>query len=281
MLGYTITSSEEGTTVSVLTDSGTLLVADESHPSYDEIVECLIAGEPCEDLFDTAKAAGARFAKITERVAVQGGGVYFDGDRIDNACATQIVRFLDEGVEDFSPLVAFFEKVQTNPNEHSREQLYTWLANRAFTITSAGDIVGYKGVDRGFLSIHSGRAIVDGTVVVGRIPNEVGSIIEMPRSEVTHDPSQGCHTGLHVGTYEYANGFTQGPILEVHVNPRDVVSVPTDCSWAKVRTCRYTVVRAIDQPYTESVLWDEDAEDEDEEFFYADEEFWGDGEGRV
>jgi len=63
----------------------------------------------------------------------------------------------------------------------------------------------------------------------------------------------GCHTGLHVGTYAYASNFGQGALLEVQVNPRDVVSVPTDCSAAKMRTCRYVVVDTIDQPYTTAV----------------------------
>ena len=177
-----------------------------------------------------------------------------------------MLRFLEAGVEDWVPLVKFFENVQANPNEHSREQLYNWLAKRDFTITPDGLIVGYKGVTRDYRSILSGTATVDGVVYKGQIPNHIGAVVEMPRDQVQWDPSVGCHTGLHVGTYEYANGFAQGVLLEVHVNPRDVVSVPTDCDWAKVRVCRYVVVGTIDQPYTTPVIgFDWDWEDEDDD----------------
>ena len=63
----------------------------------------------------------------------------------------------------------------------------------------------------------------------------------MPRGEVQHDPESGCSTGLHVGTYAYAQGYARAALLTVHVNPRDVVSVPTDCDAEKMRVCRYVV----------------------------------------
>jgi hypothetical protein len=168
----------------------------------------------------------------------------------------QIVRFLEDG-EDFSPLVFFFDNVQQNPNEHSQEQLYEWLDRRDFTITDDGMIVGYKSVDSAgddeFLSISQGKAIVNGQVQQGRIRQAIGDVVEMPRSEVEWDPSVGCHRGLHVGTWDYAKNFSGDTMLEIHVNPRDVVSVPTDCDAAKVRCCRYTVVDVLDKPYSSAL----------------------------
>jgi hypothetical protein len=68
----------------------------------------------------------------------------------------------------------------------------------------------------------------------------------MPRSDVQHDPARSCHTGLHVGTYEYAHSYADAALLTVLVNPRDVVSVPTACGATKMRVCRYVV--SDDQP---------------------------------
>ena len=57
------------------------------------------------------------------------------------------------------------------------------------------------------------------------------------------DVEQGCAKGLHVGSWEYANDFKgNGHLMVVKVNPRDAVSVPRDCSWQKLRACRYVVV---------------------------------------
>jgi hypothetical protein len=151
---------------------------------------------------------------------------------------------VNNGVEDFKPLVAFFEKVETNPNSHSRVQLYAWLRDRNITLTEDGNFIAYKGVkvENGeYFSISTGKAISNGVEYNGAIPNPLGAIVEMPRSEVQHDPSVGCHTGLHAGTWNYASGFARGAVLTVEINPRDVVSVPTDCDAQKLRVCRYVV----------------------------------------
>lgn len=249
------------------------LVAGPDHPSFAAIKSGLLDGDSPDpvvtDLFDVAATAGERFSRLSDRVTAANGRLYLDGDEVDNALANQVVRFLSDDVDDWMPLVNFFEKVQSNPNEHSRTQLYDWLSRRDFTITEDGDFVGYKGVrktDDGYESIHRGPAIVNGVSVDGAVPNNPGDEVEMARSAVAHDPAVGCHSGLHVGTYDYARSFSHGAVLEVHVNPRDVVSVPTDCEWAKVRTCRYTVVDAIDTPYTSPYL------DVDGEFDPDDEE---------
>lgn len=235
------------------------------HPQFDRIVQGCIEGDPSViNLLDMSGVVAERFDYLSERVAVAGGNLYFDGDVVHNALADQVIRFLREGVEDWQPLVNFFENVAANPEPHSREQLFEWLSRREFTITSGGMIVGYKGVRRtenGYESINSGTAMVDGERQTGRIQQALESVVEMPRSEVMHDPSAGCSVGLHVGTFDYASHYGD-VLLEVHVNPRDVVSVPTDSNAAKVRVCRYTVIRELDNPYSTPIVW------EDEEFDY-------------
>jgi hypothetical protein len=257
-LRYTLIGNEDGESNIVALIDGELKPMHSSNPNFEKVLEGLRAGDDSiAPLFDLAVTVAKKFQRLSERVTTANGRLYLDGVEVDNTLAEQVLRFLEEGVEDWLPLVKFFENVQANPLEHSREQLYTWLSRRDFTISPEGMIVGYKGVakdsDGTFVSIHSGKAIVDGQEVSGRIPNKIGSVIEMPRDAVQHDPSVGCHQGLHIGTYDYASSFGQH-LLEVHVNPRDVVSVPTDCDWAKVRACRYVVVDTIDRPYTSALL---------------------------
>jgi hypothetical protein len=278
---FSIVSSGEDAFVTAFVpgEAAPLVAAKSGHPNFEAIVGALTTGTADRDeivnLFDVSKAVAEKFEAVSERVIVTGGHVLFDGAEIDNSLTNQIVRFLDEG-EDFGPLVRFMENVMDNPNEHSREQLYDWLRQRDFTITWHGFIVAYKGVasddKHGYRSISSGREPVyvedqDGNVerYTGRIPNPVGATISMDRALVQHDPSVGCHVGLHVGTFDYAKSFSHGTVLEVHVNPRDVVSVPTDCDWAKVRTCRYTVVDAISTPYTTGLVDPDGVRDDDED----------------
>lgn len=239
------------------------------HPHFDEILEAAQEGADADEiagLADLSVAVGGKLQPLSERVSVSAGRVYFDGDAVESALTRQIVRCLDAGLDDWQPLVRFMENAADNPESHSRSMLYDWLADRDFTITDDGCFIGYKGVlangSGGYVSLHSGGAIVDGQPVSGQVPNNPGSTVEMPRSAVQFDPGVGCSTGLHVGTFAYAKGYARGAMLKVKVNPRDVVSVPSDCNAEKLRTCRYTVLETIDAEngeISEPVVFDQAA----------------------
>jgi hypothetical protein len=312
---YNLVEFEDQKNITVVLD-GEMYVADNNHPNWPAIFEAVQNDreEGLADLFDTEKALAKRFDKVSERVSIRHGKVHFDGDVVDNALTQQIIRFLNEGVDDWKPLVAFMEKVQTNPQEHSREQLYQFLARHEFTITDDGDILGYKGVtyvqstldeDEHYLSTTRGEAFVNGEPKKGYIPQRLGDVVEMPRSAVAFDPSQGCSTGLHVANHGYA--LTYGnKVLLVRVNPRDVVSVPDDANWQKVRVCRYEVVSEAEGEIKEALYtpkhaapvvssldslseafagivgidnWDGDEDEDDESWSFDDDEddSWDDG----
>jgi hypothetical protein len=259
---YSLVDAGTVKVLTVLVNDQMLVATSDTHSNFNNLVAKVLENDESVVLdFTPEKRVAERFEALSERVSVRVGQVYLDGDAVNDALSEQILRFLDEDVEDWEPLVLFFEKVQQNPNEHSREQLFRWLARHKFTLTTEGDIVGYKGVSDDLKSLHDGPAIVNGVPMTGYIPNQPGSVIEMPRSEVNHDPSQGCSTGLHVANWAYASDWGT-KTLEVHVNPRDVVSVPTDSGDAKVRCCRYTVVQLVTEPYEGPVLEAEETEEE-------------------
>ncbi len=263
---YSLVSSGDDSFVTAFVpgEPAPLVAAKSGHPNFEAIVAALMSDTPATEivgLFDITKAVAEKFDRLSERVTVGNGRVYFDGDEVRSSVATQIVRFLDEG-HGFAPLVSFMENIAANPTDHSREQLFDWLDNReGITINQDGLIVGYKGVHKDgdeLVSGYSGSAIVDGVSVRGHIPNAIGTTVEMPRSAVAHDPSSACSAGLHVGTFRYAQSYARGAMLKVLVNPRDVVSVPTDAAGEKIRVCRYQVVEVIDAPETSALVFDED-----------------------
>lgn len=276
-LQFTHVRQDDGTAViSVFVPGQPPQVAVSDHPNFQEILDGAVAGdESIIDLFDTSLTVATKFEKLSDRVTVANGRVYFDGDELHNVLTEQILRLLNEGA-DFMPFVRFLDKLMQNPEQHSRDNLYRWLNAGDWSITGNGDIIGYKGIAKdgngGYVSIHSGRAIVDGEVVTGRIPNAPGSTIEMPRSEVTFDPAVGCHSGLHIGTWDYANSFGRGGVLEVRVNPRDVVSVPTDSGDQKLRACRYEVAKIVSEPY-ECAYVDDPDDSLDDDVAWGEDEF--------
>jgi hypothetical protein len=229
-------------------------VATNTHPRFEAIIEALESNDPpgvVTALFDLTVPVSEAFTRVSDRVMVSHGEVLFDGDVVTSAISQPMMALLDEKDADFTPLALFLEKAEQNPLEHSREQMFNWLRANDFTLTRDGDIIAYKGVQRaregGYLSLSSGTAIVNGRPVHGQIPTNPGTIVEMPRSEVSHDPTEACSTGLHAGDWSYASSF--GPVtLRVLINPRDVVSVPTDCAEKKIRVCRYRVLGEVTAP---------------------------------
>lgn len=273
-MAYSIVSGDNGSTITVF-EGGQVLVADSSHPNYQAIVEHAIAGKDVADLMDATATVVEKFKRISERVTLSNGSLFFDGEKVENVLTDQVLSFMSDGL-DFAPLVNFWEKISQNPKKHSRKQAYRWLAAHNFTIDSEGFILAYKGVvnngDGTYLSIHSGPAVVDGVAVNGQVPQQVGSLVEMDRSKVTFDPSVGCSSGLHAGTWDYASSFAQGAVLTVRINPRDIVSVPTDCADAKMRVSRYSVVGITDIElprlfdYEDDEEWDDSDDDNLEEW---------------
>jgi len=130
-------------------------------------------------------------------------------------------------------LKRFVDNMFLNPKWESVEQLARFLKHNNFPLTEDGCFLGYKAVTKDFRDKHTGT-----------INNSVGSLVTMPRNNVTFDPKSSCSAGLHVGTYSYATGFGGGDdvMVIVKVNPAHVVSVPFDCSGEKLRTSQYQVV---------------------------------------
>lgn len=70
---------------------------------------------------------------------------------------------------------------------------------------------------------------------------KIGEPVDMPREDCDSDHHRTCSAGLHVGSTEYVAHFgcSNSFILAVLVSPADVVAVPEDYEWQKMRTCRY------------------------------------------
>jgi hypothetical protein len=272
--------STDGRATTVISDgNGNVSTITESHPNYVRILTALDAGE------DPGTWLNADLSGVIDddRVSVDGNTVTFEGEDVSVLSAV-IDRYRRDG-RDTTNIVRFMERLLRNPMQHSREQLFLWTQARNLTIDAEGFIIGYKGVtsrhddtdftdDDGaplfpleqypYRSSNSGHGIVDGIDINGSLPMGVGCVIEMPRDEVQHNPSVGCSVGLHVGTYDYAVDYSRsGALFQVRFDPADVVSVPSDCGWAKLRCCRYAVVAVHDKErddlteFEPEATWDE------------------------
>jgi hypothetical protein len=178
-----------------------------------------------------------------EQIEVKDGSVFVDGDVIQSVVADRIINFLADGV-DCLPIFKFITRLQLNPSKRAVDELYTFLEHKHLPLTETGTFLAYKAVRNDFTDKHTGKFF-----------NGVGEVLSMPRNKVDDDKNVGCSYGFHAGTLRYASEFACGSdkMVLVEIDPADVVSIPTDCEFQKLRTARYKVVAEYERPLDELV----------------------------
>lgn len=191
---------------------------------------------------------------MSESIRVENGHVLYNDKVVNNTCADYIVELYQSGSKDYVAFANFMAKIVENEQHHAKNRLFDWLeATGGFALTPDGDIIGYKGLNANLTSCRQGPGKVNGTVFESaNLDNSPGNTVEVDKVEM--NPEVGCSYGLHAGTWEYASGFSRGATVSVIIDPRDVVSVPTDCSDQKMRCKKYVVKEQISAPYSQKVV---------------------------
>jgi hypothetical protein len=144
-----------------------------------------------------------------------------------------MITMLQEGFP-IEPMVVFMENLMSNPSRQAVQELYGFLEKNNLPITPDGHFLAYKKVRDDYLDCHSGT-----------MDNSVGRIVEMERNEVDDNRNNTCSAGLHFCGHSYLAHFGGARTVIVKINPRDVVSIPSDYNDAKGRACRYEVVGEV------------------------------------
>lgn len=201
------------------------------HPSFNVIKKAL-----SEERFDEIEShldLGKAVVNYTDgNVVVKDGQIFVSGEAVHNYTVGKILDFMKNGLP-YKPLVKFVGKLMLNPSRRSVNELYRFLENRNMPLTPDGNFLAYKGVSESFMDKYTGK-----------FNNAVGQVLSMSRNQVCDDSGVGCSYGFHAGSYEYAKGYATngGHLMVVEIDPQDVVSVPNDCEFQKLRTAKYKVV---------------------------------------
>ena len=270
-----------------------------THPRFDEISLFLETmpllphdgdnnpEEQLRELISIATTVSNRLTKLSERVSSDGSTIYFDNDPIDSSIAAWLLNALKQenisgavdkhdGDDDtcskpsWRAIVNFLEKLYQNPSTESIQHLYSFIQRTGLTLRENGDFIAFKGLRHDYTSIHAGPGVVQGEKFANaHLNNSPGNVVEIPRSYVETSREYGCAQGLHVGSFEYAKDFADGALVSVSVNPRDVVSVPSDQDYQKCRVSRYEVLSDIPGDFThdrKDIIWDDNPDDSDEDW---------------
>ena len=241
------------------------------HLNYKMILEALPTASEDElvNLVDIPTAVATFSDGLVE---VKNGQVFYEGEVVHGSVSKRILEFMSKNLP-FKPLVNFLNNLMENPSMQSQQELYDFLEHEHLPITEDGHFLAYKAVRNDYMDKYAGK-----------FDNHVGKVCQMNRAKVDDNRSVGCSQGLHAGALNYVAGYgcidNGDRIVIVKINPKDVVSVPSDCNHEKLRTCRYEVVgeyqgELLKPLYNAEFSYETDYDDEeDDENYDIDNEYW-------
>lgn len=165
-----------------------------------------------------------------EGIELKDGLLMAKGEALPAELESRILKFKEQRLP-YDALLNFWQNLKKNPSYNARKMLFAFLEHNGHPLTPDGCFIAYRGVTEDFKDAHTKS-----------FDNKPGSICEMPREAVDDNPNNTCSSGLHVACFDYAKGFAS-KLVEVKVNPADVVCVPVDYNGTKMRTCRFEVVQ--------------------------------------
>jgi hypothetical protein len=223
--------------------SGQTYCFGKSHPNYNKLINHLKTNnieyfEAAYDIVSHVNAYCEGYVNCTD------GSLSWDGIKMPSMFTSTILDMVKQGFP-FEPMLNFLDNLSQNPSDHAIVELFDFMENKNMPITYDGCFLAYKAVRNDYKDIYSGT-----------FNNNIGDVCSVPRNKVDSNRDNGCGHGLHVGAIDYAksyggidtDGFEGGDndggnrLMICKVNPRDVVSVPTDSKFQKLRCCRYEVV---------------------------------------
>ena len=200
-----------------------------------------------------------------EQIEVKNGNVYVNDVAMHTLDAQRIIECLVKGA-DVTHIFKFVIRLQNNPSRRAVQELYKFLEHKNLGISVNGNLIAYKAVRNNYTDKHTGS-----------FDNSIGNVLEMSRNQVDDDKDNGCSYGFHAGSLKYATEFASDNdrVVLVEIDPADVVSIPTDCEFQKLRTCKYKVISEFERPLEEHIAyesslgnddldWDGDDDEEEE-----------------
>ena len=199
--------------------------------SNEEKIISLLNEEKFEEIikeFDIVTRVKEGFKSQLEII---GGNIFFKGELVHNVMVKKIINFIDSGINSNRMLLCL-ERLLQNPSKHSVEQAYQFIERCNLPITEDGCFLGWKAITHDYKDKYTNS-----------LDYSIGTSHRMDRNKVSDDFNIGCSQGFHVGSLSYAKGFVSGNnrIVIVKFAPEDIVSVPEDCNFQKMRVCAYTI----------------------------------------
>jgi hypothetical protein len=258
----------QGSNIVVFINNETHTVT-KSHVTYEKVLNAIRANdwETVKDIIDPKKVV-INYGK--GNVSIKGETLYWKDKEFHNALSNRMISMIQDGFP-VEPMVAFMENLMENPSYRAVNELYEFLEKNNLPITPDGHFLAYKKVNNDYTDVHSKTVPnklahmfteeekqnmpfdcgLKGEVTV-KINTDNVTVIKMPRNQVNDDKNQTCSEGLHFCSKEYLGSFGGDRVMVLKINPRDVVSIPTDYNRSKGRCSRYQIIAELGVSYDEA-----------------------------
>jgi hypothetical protein len=229
---------------------------EKSDSRYATIIKNL--GGSDEELLNILENRKVKDDAVKAGFIITDSSVSYKGEKLPDVLAKKIRNIYNEGLP-LALFEKFWENLNQNPSSTSVSELYDFLAYKELPINERGMFLAYKGVNDDYWSVSGNKdtIVIKGRVDErGRIYNGIGEEIEVVRRAVDDNRENHCSFGLHAGSLDYARGFSSRLVM-VEINPKDVVSVPSDYNCQKLRCSAYKVVSDFVEEIVAPVLDEE------------------------
>lgn len=220
----------------VLLKGASRYIAGRDHANFKKIVDRIKTGEfdNIERLFNIRDTLEKCF-----NVTIKNGNrVYYKTKEVNNAVSQRILNYVRDGLP-YRGWVCFLNKLMENPSEHCRQQLFNYVNKHGIALCEDGFLYAYKAVKKDYFDWHTGKTH----------KYSIGKIVKMDRDKCETADNVGCGTGLHIADAKYLDKyyqkFEETKYLLCRFSPKDVMSVPTDENWEKIRVCKLRVMREL------------------------------------
>ena len=224
---------DDGNSITVFFKSGESAVWKADNPNYKVVKDLAIKSEwiAIETLHNTSKAVLEGNIEISEDgITAKTTDVSIKIKLDEENKFVKFVKLLKEkGVVDkrIEEITPFLKKLVDNTFIDAVEEVYDFCSAGDFEITKDGNIIAYKNVREDLGSIHDD----------GKTRHVIGEYTEV--KDFDTDRHSVCSKGLHFCSRGYLASYIGPQTIAVEIDPRDIVSIPTDYSYQKGRCRKY------------------------------------------
>lgn len=139
----------------------------------------------------------------------------------------------------------FWTLMSLNPNEECRKNLFWFLNRNGLSLSKQGFFVAYRNVVPLSTDTDGNEIFTDYHSHSTRI--KIGEVVTIPRDKCDCNSSNECSRGLHLASKNWLNKNYYGTVGMVCLcNPADVVAVPYNSQYGKLRTCAYLPIEKLE-----------------------------------